>query len=128
MPKRERDNRLRPSPTQRRRWANLPGMAPHPDFVQAARDSWTGLPAEYRHVAPDAVQTLRDAARERYLTVWTADPAEPAPGRLHLNRYTMTAAQTIEYIAGCASGRWIEEVLLIEPSDGPPADVEASDG
>jgi hypothetical protein len=114
---RRRDNRLAPTAAQRRRWANLPGMSPHADTVRVERDSWTDLPAEYRHVPAEAVEALRRLAGERMLTVWTADPTAPRPGEVHLNRYTMTVAQALELIAGAARGRWIEEVLLIEPAD-----------
>jgi hypothetical protein len=48
------------------------------------------------------------------LTVWTVDPASPRAGEAHLNRYTMTVAQALEFIAGCARGRWVEEVIHIE--------------
>jgi hypothetical protein len=116
MASRRRDNRLAPTPQQRRRWAHLPGFAPHPDLVSVEQDSWTGLPATYRHVTSEAVAALREAAARDLLTVWTVDPTAPREGELHLNRYTMTVAQAIELIGGAARGRWIEEVVYVEPA------------
>ena len=78
------------------------------------RDSWTGRPAVYRHASPLEIEPLRRAALEQLLTVWTVDPAAALPGEAHLNRYTMTVAQALEFIAGCARGRWVEEVIHIE--------------
>jgi len=52
------------------------------------------------------------------LTIWTVDPASPRAGEAHLNRYTMTVAQALEFIAGCAGGRWVEEVIHIEAGPG----------
>jgi hypothetical protein len=114
LPKRERDNRLSPSPRQRERWAALPGFQPHAETVSVDRDSWTGRPAVYRHASPSEIEPLRRAAQEQLLTVWTVDHAAPRPGEVHLNRYTMTVAQALEFIAGCARGRWVEEVIHIE--------------
>jgi len=88
-------------------------------------DSWTGRPAVYRHVAPASVELLRRRAASSLLTVWTMDPAAPRPGEVHLNAYTMTAAQAIELIGGAARGRWVEEVVYIEPATDltlPPAE------
>lgn len=115
MTRRARDNRLAPSPAQRRRWSHLPGFLPHADVVRVDQDSWTGSPAEYRHVEPDAVEHLRRAAASALVSVWTVDPNAPRPGQVHLNRYTMTVAQALELIAGAARGRWVEEVVHVEP-------------
>jgi hypothetical protein len=108
------------------RWAGLPGFAPHADDVQVEHDSWTGRPATYHHVGPDDVEPLRRAAERQLLVVWTVDPAAPRAGQVHLNRYTMTAAQAIELIGGAARGRWVEGVVHIEPAsdvDDPAAAV-----
>jgi hypothetical protein len=123
---RKRDNRLAPSAAQRRRWAQLPGFQPHEDTVRVEHDSWSDRPAVYRHVPPDAIDALRLAAERALLTVWTVDPNEPRPGNVHLNCYTLTVAQALELIAGCAGGRWIEEVLLIEPAPAAPTDGSSS--
>ncbi len=112
---RRRDNRLAPSEAQRRRWAGLPGFQPHEDTVRVEHDSWSDRPAVYRHVAAGAVDELRRTAGQSLLTVWTLDPNAPRPGEVHLNCYTLTVAQALELIAGCARGRWIEEVIHIEP-------------
>lgn len=120
MASRRRDNRLAPSPRQRERWSRLPGMAPHGDLVEVPRDSWTGLPAAYRHARPEDTEPLRRSAAQQLLIVWTVDPNAPDPDRVHLNRYVMTAAQAIELIGGAARGRWIEEVIHIEPA--PPSE------
>lgn len=92
-------------------------MQPHGDYVRVEHDSWTGLPAEYRHAVPEEAEPLRRAAQQTLLTVWTVDPTAPGEGQVHLNRYTMTAAQAIELIAGAAHGRWIEEVVHVEPAE-----------
>ncbi len=116
---RRRDNRLLPSAKQRQRWADLPGMQPHEDTVRVEHDSWSGLPAVYRHVEPSTADALRQAAAENLLTVWTIDPAAPRSGQVHLNRYTLTVAQALELISGAARGRWVEEVLYIEAGEAP---------
>jgi hypothetical protein len=112
--KRVRDNRLFPSAAQRRRWAHLPGFMPHDDVTSTDADSWTGLPAEYRHATEADVAPLRAAAATSLLTVWTVDPAAPRAGMVHLNRYTMTVAQALDLIGGAARGRWVEQVVHIE--------------
>ncbi len=120
---RKRDNRLTPTGRQRQRWAQLPGMQPHADSVQVDEDSWSGRPAIYQHVSPDAVDGLRQAATTSLLTVWTVDPAAPRTGQVHLNRYTLSVAQALELIAGAARGRWVEEIVHIEPVATPNANT-----